>query len=177
MRLPDFFAELRSAVEYLRGEPGIKVDTLAGFWRLFRPVELLLVSICDDLDLKLNKRASMGERAAAIKSAGILPDNLARTLQTIIRQRNMIAHAFGVDDVNRQDLEPFLTYVLLLFKWYLTSYEKGLRLSETAAEAVLEDVTCVRIGGERISRRIFLYYAKEDYERVKELYKKLEARG
>src|ERR1044071_1920584 len=177
MRLPEFFSELRSAVEYLHGEPGVQVDVFSGFWRLFAPVEMMLTSICDDLGLDLDNRATMGMRAAVIRSEGVLPDNLARTLETIIRQRNMITHAYIVNDITKDDLEPFLTYVLLLFKWYLTDYQEGLRLSETAAEAVLEDITCVHVGGERISRRIFLCYAKEDSARVTELHKKLEARG
>lgn len=177
MRLPEFFSELRSAVEYLHGEPGARVEGFSGFWRLFRPVEMMLTSICEDLGLDADKRVSMGMRAVAIRNAGVLPDNLARTLETMIRQRNMIAHAYKVDDISKGDLEPYLEYVLLLFKWYLTAYKEGLRLSETAAEAVLEDITCVRVGGERISRRIFLCYAKEDFARVTELYKKLEARG
>ena len=142
---------------------------------LFSSLELMLKELCEEaaIDIPRNKDF-MGFKADALRKERIIPDRLYAQLDSIRTLRNMVFHAMpGYDELSEEDYRIVENQVHLLVRWFLTESTYGPKLSHIEAKKYLDSQNT----STHLPRRIFLCYAKEDFEKVEKLYESLKERG
>lgn len=143
-------------------------------FRLFMAVEVMVRELCDASGVG-PQRQGMYQMMQALRDNKVIPVRLMPHLDNVRTMRNMSAHAAPGFELKDADLDVIETQVLLLFKWYLVEFPGGPRMSAEEAEATIKPVETSR--DEPALKRIFLCYAKEDFEKVEALYTTLDEGG
>jgi len=142
--------------------------------RLMMAVEVMVREIGQASGLE-EPRRTMGYMMQVLLDRSILPVRLAGHLANIRNFRNMLVHSVSGFKLSKADVAVVQQQVLLLFRWYLADFPGGLQLTMEEANALLRPISPV--SAQPPKKKIFLCYAKEDHEKVEELYETLKQGG
>ena len=166
--------KLLSSVRKDRKDLNDKPILIDRFMELFYSVEKLLRKLCYENDILLDpRRATLGKMVFELNKLHILPVDIQMNLDYLIQKRNIFAHS-KPEIITIENLEIDIKFIKSLFKWYLIEYKKGPKLSEKEALNILNGQI---IEKQKFAKRIFLCYAKEDFEKVLIIYEKLKSEG
>jgi len=151
------------------GEAGLALS-----FRLFMAVEVMIREICQASGLE-ERRQTMWSMTQGLRDRRLIPERLAPHLDSIRMLRNMAAHAHPGFELSRADVAVVEQQVLLLFRWYLVDFPNGPQMTLEGANALLRPVGPASARPPK--KKVFLCYAKEDQEKVEELYGTLKQGG
>lgn len=175
--IPLSVTELSTALQYLELTPFGRIEPFTALFRFVRAIEQMLIELCEKSGGVPEKRTTLGGLVRILSQRAIFPKNIEINLHTIVTTRNMAAHAQTQTPLNTLDFSEIKRRGIEIFRWYLIESNLGLKLSKEEASIILREVPKPFEENSKISKRIFLCYAKEDYEQVEKIYDKLLNRG
>jgi hypothetical protein len=164
------FAEL---IPYLLPEGEENRDPKAGFMLLMRTLDLVIMQAYTSLGVSTKSGTiSTQEQLFKLEERNVLPPKLLNEIRSLLDKRNLVIHSL-LPAVTFHTLRQDANRVAELLSWYAFDFLQGLQLSDASLESTPKPPSL----GAGSTRKIFLCYAREDTEKVLELYNRICERG